>query len=52
MNLSANKIIIAFIIKIDKTTVTRVTGNVKNTETSLKNIFNKAITTATISAVI
>ena len=51
-NLSANKIIIAFMTKRNKPKVTRVAGNVKNNKMGLTNIFNKAITTATIIAVI
>jgi hypothetical protein len=49
-NLSANKIIIALITKINKPKVTIVAGNVKKINKGLTTIFNKAITTATIIA--
>lgn len=49
-NLSANRIIIALITKINKPNVTIVAGNVKKIKSGLTIIFNKAITTATITA--
>ncbi len=49
-NLSARIIITAFITKINKPNVTMVAGNVKNINSGLTIIFNKAITIATIIA--
>ncbi len=49
-NLSANKIIIAFITKINRPNVTMVAGNVKNINKGLTIMFNNEITTATIIA--
>ena len=50
-NLSANKIIIALITNRNKPKVTIVAGKVKKTKSGRTNIFNSAITTATIMAV-
>ena len=49
-NLSAIKIIIALITKINKPKVTNVAGNVKKINKGLTTIFNSAITMATIIA--
>jgi hypothetical protein len=49
-SLSANKMMIALITKINKPKVTIVAGNVKKINKGLTTIFNKAITTATIIA--
>jgi len=49
-SLSANKIIIALITKINKPKVTIVAGNVKKNNNGLTTMFSNAITTATIIA--
>ena len=49
-NVSAIKIIIALITKINKPKVTNVAGSVKKINKGLTTIFNAAITTATMSA--
>jgi hypothetical protein len=49
-NLSANKMIIALITKINKPKVTKVAGNVKKINKGLTTAFNTAITNATIIA--
>ncbi len=49
-NLSASKIIMALITKINKPKVTSVAGKVKKISNGLTTIFNNAITTATIIA--
>lgn len=51
-NLSANKIIIALITNKNKPKVIMVAGSVKNIKSGLTNIFNNAITMATIIAVV
>ena len=49
-NLSAIKIIIALITKMNKPKVTNVAGKVKKISTGLTTMFNIAITVATIIA--
>ncbi len=49
-NLSASKIIMALITKINKPKVTSVAGKVKKINNGLTTIFNNAITAATIIA--